>query len=283
MKKIFCIFALAFAACSSSNDAATDHLITVSIPVQAFFIDRLAGDVVDVNVMIPQAAGHSDYNPRPSQMMALAEANSYFAVGDLDFEITWKDRIISANPNILWKELNAGITHIEGHEHGHAEEKAHHHALDPHYFLSPKQAKVMAENYARELKKLLPSRAALIDTSLVALTDSISRIDEQFTRLTKDRNIAFMIYHPALGYLARDYGMTQLAIEHNGNAPAPSTFIAEIDSARSAHVGVVFVQQGYDMQKAQTAADEIGAKVVSFAPESYDWFETMNIILLALQ
>ena len=52
------------------------------------------GDDINVNVMIPKSVGHSDYTPQPRQIVELSHSQAYLAIGDLDFEITWRQRLI---------------------------------------------------------------------------------------------------------------------------------------------------------------------------------------------
>lgn len=279
MKGLLFIFtaSLLFSACSApvtGGSASADDrpVVSVSLPVEEYFVDRLTGGSVAVNVLIPQSAGHSDYSPLPSQMMELSRSSVYMAIGELDFELSWKERMMSANRNMSWVDLDKGMAR-------HDEEENMHHHCDPHYWLSPKQVDVMVSNMADALK---PLTSFNVDSALLAVKDDIASLDSAFTAAAGTADVAFMIYHPALTSLASDYGMTQLAIEKDGNAPSPQAYMAQIDKAKSLAVSVVFVQKGYDMQKAQSAADMIGATVVEFSPEGRDWMLTMNTILKSL-
>lgn len=258
--------------------------VSVSIPVAAYFAQRLSCGAVDVNVLVPQAAGHTDYSPRPSQMMALARSQAYLAIGALDFEIVWRERMQDAAPQMLWVDLSAGTRKISGHcSHGHAEEA--HEAVDPHYWLSPRQAKVMARNMAQAIVNIIPEHRNEVGAALDSLLRDIDSYDRQLDAIARMRpdTMSFMIYHPALTYVAGDYGMRQYEIERDGNAPSPQSYMADRAAARAAGVRVVFVQKGYDVDKARAAAEAIGAQVVEFAPEGYDYDETMNLIISTLR
>jgi len=264
------ILSILFSACTTTvkNETSSDDkpVVSVSLPVEEYFVDRLTSGSVEVNVLIPQSAGHSDYSPLPSQMMELSRSNIYLAIGELDFELSWKKRMMNANENMKWVDLDEGIeSHSEGEHH-----------CDPHYWLSPKQIRIMLSNMAAALK---PMTNVNVDSAAQAIINDVNALDSAFVAANDSSDIAFMIYHPALTYLASDYGMTQLEIEKDGNAPSPQSYMTQIDRAKELGVSVVFVQKGYDMQKAQSAADMIGAKVVEFNPEGPDWMTTMNTIL----
>lgn len=264
--------ALLVSSCANRSDTQNRTVVSATLPIEKYFIERLADTTVAVNVIIPQNVGHSEYSPRPSQMMTLAQSATYFAIGNLDFEIAWKDRMLTNG--LKWIDLSDGIELIQTDvEHKVTE---HHHDTDPHYWLSPLRVRTMAHNMATELKKLTTYN---VDSALTSLTTDLDSLDNQLRRLSGE---TFMIYHPALTYLAADYNMTQLEIEKDGNAPSPMSYKNSIEQGRSNRVKVVFVQQGYDIEKAQEAAQMLNAKVVSINPEGYNWSQTMQTIINAL-
>lgn len=256
--------------------------VSVSLPVESYFVKCLCGETVDINVMVPQSVGHSDYTPLPSQMMLLADSKLYLAIGNLDFEMTWGDRIRNAGTQLKWVDLSEGISLIEHDDDQEEVQHGHHHHIDPHYWLAPREVQTMVANMARELKEIIPAETRHIDSALCVLNAKIDTLDARLTKIGEQGHQTFMIYHPALTYLAKDYGMTQCEIEKDGNAPTPKSYKDEMDKAKANGVKLVFVQSGYDRQKALSAAEMLGAKVVDFNPESERWEETMNIIINAL-
>ena len=80
-----------------------------------------------------------------------------------------------------------------------------------------------------------------------------------------------MIFHPNLGYLARDYGLEEIAVEYEGKEPPPSRMKELIDRARADRIKTIFVQREYDTKNARAIAHEIGAKVKIIDPLSEDW------------
>lgn len=267
-------------ACSHTSGDKPE--ISVSIPVTAYFAQRLAGNALTINIMVPQSAGHSDYSPKPGQMLSLAHSKAYLAIGHLDFELVWRERMQAAAPSMQWIDLDRGTHKISGHC---CAEHADNEGIDPHYWLSPREALTMVENMANALIELLPEHRDYIATSLDSLHDELKQYDRQLDSITRLRTdtLSFMIYHPALTYIAEAYGMRQYSIEKDGNAPSPQSYMADLKAAQRDSVRVVFVQQGYDIDKARSAADIIGATVVEFAPEGYDYAATMSLIINALQ
>jgi zinc transport system substrate-binding protein len=86
----------------------------------------------------------------------------------------------------------------------------------------------------------------------------------------------FLIFHPALTYLARDYNMDQVSIEHEGKEPSPAQLSQLIRQARAEEIPVIFIQEEYDIRNARLIAEETGAKVVQINPLAYDWLLEME-------
>ena len=82
---------------------------------------------------------------------------------------------------------------------------------------------------------------------------------------------AFLIYHPALGYFARDYGLEQVSLEFEGKAPSPSQVRKLADKGRELEIQTIFIQKQFDQENAKVLAKEIGAGVVQIDPLDPDW------------
>jgi zinc transport system substrate-binding protein len=91
-----------------------------------------------------------------------------------------------------------------------------------------------------------------------------------------------MIYHPNLGYLARDYGLEEIPVEFEGKEPTPSRMRDLIDRARKERLKIIFVQKEYDTKNARAIADEIGAEIKIIDPLSEDWMKATNDIIDAV-
>jgi len=93
----------------------------------------------------------------------------------------------------------------------------------------------------------------------------------------------FMIYHPNLAYLARDYGLTEIAVENEGKEPSPSQLISLIDAAKRENIKMILVQREYDPRNARAVADETGARVEIIDPLSADWFASTTAVIQLLK
>ncbi len=91
-----------------------------------------------------------------------------------------------------------------------------------------------------------------------------------------------MIYHPSIGYFADDYGLEQLAVEIEGKDPGPGQIQGLIDRAEEEEVAVIFVSPQFDVEAAQTIADEIGGRVETLDPLAKDYLDNMEDIAWSL-
>lgn len=287
---IISLLAITIYSCSTATKKSDDTpTISVSIFPVKNIIDRLTDSHYKVNVMIPKEIGHSDYSPTAQQMKELTNSKAYMAIGPLDFELTWGERLRSASPDIQWIDLSEGIELMAGHHHhddegddDHHDHHDHHHhgeAYDPHYWMSPKAASIMVSNISEHLIALNPSLEPIITANHNALQQELSQMSEELQQVYNiNNNITFMIYHPALGYLARDYGFTQLEIEEDGKTPTPAGLKRIIEEAKQKYVKLLFIQKNFNINNAKVAAEEIGAKIVQINPESEEWMEEIKLI-----
>ncbi|MGC8864646.1 MAG: metal ABC transporter solute-binding protein, Zn/Mn family, partial [Bacteroidales bacterium] len=156
----------------------------------------------------------------------------------------------------------------------------HKEGIDPHYWLSPRQALVLAQNTAKALSRINPTKQEEYQQNLQRLSARIHALDSLATHhLAPLQGKNFMIFHPALTYFARDYGLNQIAIEKGGNAPTARGLKEFIDLAKKDEIKVIFIQKQFDRENAETIAREIGGQVVPFDPMAEDWETNLGEII----
>ena len=267
----------ALLSCTSGSTESGPQIITVSIAPYKYFIEKIAGDDFRVNVMVPAGANPHIYEPFPGQISDLRKSVAYVSNGFLGFEMTWLERFYEVNNTM--QKLSLG-DNIEALESDHHHEGEHTESADPHYWVSPGCAKIMAATLKDFLVQLNPSAKESYESNHKALDSLIDSVDAIATELfSVYSNRAFMIYHPNLGYLARDYGLEEITVEYEGKEPPPSRLKYLIDRARKENLKIIFVQKEYDTKNARSIADEIGAEIEIIDPLSEDWEKsTIGII-----
>lgn len=261
-------------------------VVSVSILPQHYFVEKIAGDTVEINVMVQPGHSPHTYEPRPSQMAQLEKSALYFAIG-VNFEEAWISRFKSANPALVVVETDHDVTkqpiadhdHEEDtkHKHDHGDKHDHKHehkegTLDPHIWLDPVLVKIQANTIANALIRAFPQHKALYEANLQDFEAELDALDAQIrTKLTGLTHRKFMIFHPNLGYLATRYNLEQVAIEIEGKEPKPAALAALIKEAKHEGVHIIFVAPQFSTKSAQVIAKEIGGSVVPLDALSKDW------------
>ena len=277
---VIALIAMGMISCQPGVGADEKPLISVSILPQKYFIEKIAGERVEVNVLVPPGASPATYEPSLTQLTKLDQSSLYMRIGYIGFELSWMDRIRSVNPNMKIVDLSAGVNLI--HEESHAGEEHHGHdhgGVDPHLWLSAINMKTIASTMHQELIRLLPREKDSLEIRYLELMlelDSIHLlITNQLAELDQ-RN--FLIYHPALTYFARDYGLYQYPLELEGKTPSPSHLKRMIDLGRKEDISTIFIQSQFDRRNAEVLASEIDAKIVPFNPLDEEWDKQMLYI-----
>jgi len=178
----------------------------------------------------------------------------------------------------------------DGHIHadddnGHADEDhGHDHGgPDPHYWMAPSVAIIMAQNIHDFLIELNPASEAKYDANLAAVNRKISEVDS-LVRLAMghDPQSTVMIFHPALAYMGRDYGFGQVSFEDEGKSPSPARMKELIDLARDKEIKSIFIQAEYDVRNAESLSRETGAKLVIINPMNRNWPEAVIEVARAI-
>lgn len=261
--------------------------VAVSVPPQAYFVERLGGPRVKATVMVPTGQSHVDYPLSPRQMAALSNADLYVLVGhpSFAFETRYIAPFLRRHPEIRTVDMAHGMKLIVEDAHGEAHEAesgeaADHHGEgpgDPHVWVAPEEVEVAARNISAALAALDPAHEAEYDARLAAFLADVARLDGRIRAcLARGRSRSFMVYHPSWGYLARQYGLTQIAIESEGKEPSARRLIGLIEQARRDGVRVLFVQGGFPRKSAQVIADAVGGHVVTADPQEYDWMANLE-------
>jgi zinc transport system substrate-binding protein len=280
MYKYFSAFLLLLmVSCGRSGNKAEEKIITVSIAPFKYFVDRISGGEYNVNVMVPYGSDPHVYEPVPQQIIRLRKSSAYISNGYLAFETAWLRKFYEANNEMVKLSLGEKIDPLESAE----KHDKHSEAADPHYWVSPKCAMIMAGSVKDLLNKLNPDRSRLYESNYYSLMKEIKGIDSLALKmLSEGRRKTFMIFHPNLGYMARDYGLKEISLEHEGKEPSAARMKELVDIAKSEGIRTVFIQKEYDVRNAKTIADEIGGKVVIIDPLSEDWPKSTKEIINSL-
>lgn len=252
--------------------------VAVSILPQKYFVEKIAGDSVNVFVVVPPGANPATYEPSPSDMRNMSNMDVWFTVG-VPFETPWLPRFTGASSDLNVRSTIENIVRlpidrytVAGHEtssesHGHSDGSP-----DPHVWLSPELVRSQAAVIADELSLLDSSLANEYMANLASFNSEIDSLQISIHELVDSSSSgSFIVFHPAWGYFADEFGLVQIPIETAGSEPSPSEMALLVDYARENGISTIFVSPQFSTSSADAIAAEIDADVVYVNPLSEDW------------
>ena len=245
--------------------------IAVSILPQAYFVERVAGMRARVHVMVPKGASPETYEPTPQQLVALSDSQLYVKVGapGLPFEEKYLKAALGQNRKIRVVNMSDGMTYREG---------------DPHVWTSPTAVRLAAQNIERALTAEDPAHGDDYRKNLRSFLFDIDATDREIKRMVAEKKgSAFMVYHPAWGYFAEEYGLVQLAVEEEGKPVNAAHIRRMVDLAREKGINAILVQKGFDAKSARAIARDIGGEAVEIDPLERDWLGGMKTFTAVLE
>ncbi|MDY5740729.1 MAG: zinc ABC transporter substrate-binding protein [Helicobacter sp.] len=234
--------------------AGESYKVSVSIPPVGYFVSKIAGDSLTINVLVPQNSDEHHLELKPQDLIEVEKSDLYFASG-LEFErkiIRQLKRkgnfnVIALNPKNLRDP-------------------------DPHTWLDPLLVKKQAHLIAKALSKKYPQNKILYEKNLENFLEEIDGLHMKMKDLLSGlRSNKFIVYHPSWNYFAKAYNLVQIPIEIEGKEPKPRDLQELIKRAKKENIKIVFVQEGFPDTIARNIASECGADVVSINHLSADW------------
>ena len=255
---------LLIVGCSTKNADEKKTIYVTITPMQSLIEEITLGDF-NVEVIVPKGASPETFEPTPKQVTAFSDAEFIFSTGLIDFEQSLVKRI-SGSAELV--NLSEGIDLIAG-SCSHSNHK-HKHGVDPHIWTSPRALRTMVRHAHDAILAHYPDSAKYTEAT-ERLLARIKALDNHCAARIAEVGIeAMMIYHPAYTYYARDYGIEQIAIEHDGKEPSLRQTTTLIERAKEHGVKVILRQPQYSEDKVRAIAMDAGAEIISTDPLSED-------------
>ncbi|MDD3393128.1 MAG: zinc ABC transporter substrate-binding protein [Anaerotignum sp.] len=255
---------------NTREETGEKPIVAVSIVPQQTFVEAVCGDLAEVITMVPPGSSPENYEPTPKEMEQFSNAKVYFTIGvpteeanilpkaeeSSDLEIvSLQDDVAKVYPD---RELAPG-------------------ERDPHIWLSPKRAIVMVQSIAREMEEIDPTNKDQYEENAQAYIAELEDLDGEIqTALAGVENRKFIVFHPAFGYLADDYGLEMYALEEEGKESTPQKMQELIDLAKKENIKAIFYQAEISSTQAEAFAEEIGGKTVQLAPLAPNYIENLK-------
>lgn len=288
------------AGCAKTAGSSPGKLtVAVTIVPQEAFVKAVAGDLVDVVTMVPPGKSPENYAPTPRQLESFSKAALYFSIGvpvedayilkrvdSLNSEmkiVPLADRVGEVYPHRYFEEAHeTGMDENGNNDSGNEYNRAdvhRHDGRDPHIWLSPKRVEVMVDVIAEELSQIDIANKAVYERNASEFKSRLNEVDAEIEKtLGKLKNKTFIVFHPAFGYFADDYGLKMVALEEEGKEATPKSLQGKIDMAKEEGIKVIFYQAEIDSRQSRAFAEELGGKAEMLEPLSYDYLNNLKKI-----
>ncbi len=265
---IVCFWGIGFAFAEENAINVQPISVFVSIQPQAYFVRRIGGRHVRVEVLVRPGASPATYAPTPKQMARLAAAKVFFRIG-VPFEHSLLAKIRRTMPELLIVDTSAGLK-LRLKETGNKE-------LDPHTWMDPMLVKRQGRVILQTLEKVDPLNKMEYEKNYTKFADDLDALDKRIRKeLKHSTGKIIFVYHPAYGYFCKAYGLRQKAVEAGGKDPSPKQLVHLIEEAKKDGVRVIFVQPQFSKKKAKVIGRAIGGTVMVFDPLAYDYINNLD-------
>lgn len=283
--KIILIFLLSFififTACANKNEnMAKDNKLKIytSFYPMYDFTKKIVGDKADVINIVPVGSEPHDYELTTADRKNFEKADLIVYNGAGMEE--WIDDLMKGMNKEIFVNSSIGIDLIEGHSHTDDEEhedddhnrdnhdKEEHH-LDPHIWLSPKNAIKQLTNIYEAVIKIDAVNSTYYKENLDKAINDIKKLDEEYkTKLEQHKGKTIVVSHEAFGYICNDYGINQIGIEglSPDTEPSPKKMVSILEFCKKNNVKVIFFEELVSPKIADTIAKELGVETKVLNP-----------------
>ena len=273
------------------------HVVS-SIPVLGSLAKEVGGDRVAIESL---GKGYQDphfVEPKPNLMLVLNKADLLLQVG-LDLEIGWLPPLVLGSRNAKIQPGETGnldcsrvipvmdvpTTKVD-------RSMGDIHPMgNPHYWLPPGNARLLAKEIADRLAQLDPEGKATYDKNLASFLAKVDAKEKEWAPLVaKLKGVKIATYHQSWSYLSHWLGMEEMGyVEPKpGIPPDPQHLVRLIAAMKSAGAKLLVMEDFYNKNTAQLVANKAGAKLldlptdVGATPELKSWFDLLDLVLKRL-
>lgn len=298
------IFLLILSGCSNGNqtnqNGTSEHkklkVVTTFYPMY-YFAKQIAGNSAEVSLLIPNGVEPHDWEPTAKDMATIQNAD-VFIYNSRYFE-SWTQKVLksidSSKLEVVEASKNIHLMNTHSLE-KHDQEKGEPSSNDSHVWLSPVLAQQEVDNIANALEQKDPKNKSQYEKRTAEIVVKLKDLDQLYKETAnKAPNKEFVTQHAAFGYLAKQYGLTQIPIAGLSPDVEPSLAkLAELAKlTKEKNIKVIYFEGLTSSKVAQTLANEIGAKTEVLNPlegltkdeqkQGLDYIDVMKNNLHALE
>lgn len=294
--KVFCVFVLSLvflSGCSSQNNlesSVSNDKLTVYTSIFPVYdiVSKIGGDKIEVYSLIKNGEDAHSFEPTAKDIMNLENSDILFYNGaGLESWVEKTENSIS-NQNLKFINLSENIHLIEGDEdssHSHDSDSdshshSHSHEYDPHIWLSPLNAVVIADNIFENLVLLDAENTEYYTANYEKFVQDLETLHSLYTEeLSSLNKKEILVTHKAYGYLCDTYGLTQVSVNDNieNSEPSPAKLIEIIEYIKENDIKYILTDGLSSTKVAESISNETGVEILTLSTlESLSEEELLN-------
>lgn len=247
-------FALISVSCKEKN-VRQRPVVTVSVPPQAWMLNQIAGNDIEINTLLKSGADPETFEPSMKDMRMLEESREYAMVGTLPFEQMQGKKLKAIYPSLTVATAFDSEDECSHDEHG---EHDHRHDFDPHVWTTPSNLAVMADSLLATAIRSVPSKAKVYRQNHRVLIQKIRLLQQEMEKsLSKLRGKYVLIWHPTLTHMSEEFGFRQLSIQEGHKEPTPQRIAMAMDVLRNSHAVAFVIEAEHSPRMAEAINSDL--------------------------
>ncbi|HLP80315.1 MAG TPA: zinc ABC transporter substrate-binding protein [Acidobacteriota bacterium] len=254
------IILILLSGCTTTNVSNNDTIATTFLPIYEF-TRIIAGNTSTVFSIVPTDAEPHEYDSSPKDLIKVDKSSTFVTLG-VGFA-AFEDKLISSiADNVTIINASASVVQIRKDD----DEST---GLDPHIWISPRNAAIMATNIRDGLIQKNPHNAAIYSRNAAQLIADLQNLDSAFAKGLSDcdKNM-ILAAHDAYSYLARDYNFTAYFIDGLSpeQEPTPRQIANLIDIAQQNNIQYILYEENVDPRISNVIASQVSATPLVIDP-----------------
>ncbi len=220
MSRLFSVFVAFVASFLLIGTAQAEVKVLTSIKPLQLIAAAVQDGVAVPEVLLPPGASPHNYALRPSDVRKVQSVDLLYWIGP-DME-GFLPRVLSgrSQPSVAVQDLpGLKLRHFGADNHSHAEEADEHDhdhrpgSLDAHLWLSPVNARVIADKMAADLSAADPTNAQRYQSNAKAFDERLDALDQRLKkRLANVEGKPYFVFHEAFDYFEDAYGLKHAGV-----------------------------------------------------------------------
>ncbi|PWB37219.1 zinc ABC transporter substrate-binding protein [Pseudomonas moraviensis] len=220
MSRLFSVFVAFVAVFLLTGTAQAEVKVLTSIKPLQLIAAAVQDGVATPEVLLPPGASPHNYALRPSDVRKVQSVDLLYWIGP-DME-GFLPRVLSGRslPSVAVQDLpGLKLRHFGADNHSHAEEADEHDhdhrpgSLDAHLWLSPINARVIADKMAADLSAADPANAQRYQSNAKAFDERLGALDQRLKkRLANVEGKPYFVFHEAFDYFEDAYGLKHAGV-----------------------------------------------------------------------